>query len=107
VHADAKAKWLADVLADSWGGVWTPRVHENLRWYWGARTDYMRVSPSLNYQTREPVAYMCFLSTEKDNLGGRWVGEGKTPALAVRRAVHLLELEAKTLQRVLEAVRDG
>jgi hypothetical protein len=23
LHADHKAKWLADVLADSWGGIWT------------------------------------------------------------------------------------
>lgn len=105
VHADIKGKWLANVLNDSWGGVWVPRVHENLGWHWGARTRYMHVSPVIDWRTREPIKFMCLLNTVEDNIGGRWCGDGKTPALAVRGAVKLLTEELALLAKVLKVVK--
>jgi hypothetical protein len=68
----------------------------------------MRVVPTfVDCRTGQIFKFMCFLSAEKNNVGGRWVGDGKSPALAVRHAVRLLRDEMELLAKVLKAVQDG
>lgn len=98
----AKCTWAAfqdatkkaKILARTLGPGWKPQVNENMCWYWGATKGVMKVYASNNHGGSKGSVgkYTCYCDTST-----QFLGQGRTPKLAVSRAIaafdaHLLSL---------------
>lgn len=91
LSAQKQAKLTAKIV----GKGFKPHVWENLGWYWKITSKCECLSVSLYGNT-----FTAYLNTEP-NSGGRWVSEGKTPQIAIKKVIKAARDEMNTIEIML------
>ncbi|KKL16309.1 hypothetical protein LCGC14_2496860 [marine sediment metagenome] len=90
----------AEVLAQTLGPDWTPRVWENLGWHYAVRSPcgHLSVHPS-------GIGFIAFLG-EPGDIGGRWAEHGNTPQEAIDATVGVAVAEYKKIGAIIKGLAE-
>ena len=89
----------ADLLAETLGSGWVPKVWENLGWHYAARSPCDRLSVHSSYG----AGFSAYLN-EPGSVGGRWAEHGDTPQEAIDATVAAAVADYKRIGAIIEGL---
>jgi hypothetical protein len=92
---------LADQLARRCGVGWKPCVHENLGWHYSAISPCGRLRVYERGEGRS--RYQAWLQS-REQLGGQWIEDARTPAAAIARAIASCKADLNKLTHFLKGL---
>lgn len=87
-------------------GKWTVQVWENLGWHFKAVSPCGRVKVTENRYQGKVTGYAAYLN-EAGRTGGRWVGDGDTPAEALENVIATALRSRDKIVAMLAGLADG
>ena len=89
----------AELLAQTLGPGWTPKVWENLGWHYAVRSPCDRLSVHPSYG----AGFTAYLN-EPGSGGGRWAEHGDTPQEAIDATVAAAVADYKRIGAIIEGL---